>query len=180
MKISDGRAHQRLWWHPALSSCTGSRKNLHAHKYRLLIGLQTTRHTEFLYACVCALSPECSVCFSRSSSGESRRGSKWIFWTWLSLASISCLSSFSARDKYSRSVISHWDGLTSYFLSMRADKCVRDFLPSERCGRGERVDLCVTSWQIVQLVFWRTWTTKQTPGGQSRFSSVTGFVSDLP
>lgn len=28
LKMSDGRAHQRLWWHPALSSCTGSRRNL--------------------------------------------------------------------------------------------------------------------------------------------------------
>ena len=47
--------------------------------------------------CVCVCVCVSPGCFNRSSSEDSRRGSKWIFWTWQSLASISCLSSYRAR-----------------------------------------------------------------------------------
>lgn len=62
--------------------------SMHCHKNYLC-----TIDTFKFDVCVFLL-PDCSLWFSRSSSGDSRRGSKWIFWTWHSLASISCLSSY--------------------------------------------------------------------------------------
>lgn len=105
---------QCLWWHPAPSSCTSSQRNLTLkHKYyNVHVHCQHVCVYVCLWVCV-FVSPVCSLCFSLSSSGDNRHGSKWIFWTWHSLASISCRSSYITDTESQNEVNSEREPLTN-------------------------------------------------------------------